>query len=192
MKFSDRELTLALVTGAAVLIGATALVAKPYLVETRELRTRQETMRQELEQDRELAESRERWAKDMDALRGMLEKFPADQSVESHWMSVMDKKAKQNGVTIGGRKAGEEKPVGDVFEMTIECRDWEGSLDALVHFLFELQSEGAMFDVRQLTVKPKGKNVFGGAFSLSCAYIKEGAKVTPVPVSEGRKPGRPQ
>ena len=187
MRFSDREMTLAVVTGSVLLIGGTVLAARPYLAEARDLRERQAAAFQELEQDRSLAEDKNRWAKEMDGLRGKLEKFPAEQRMDVHWLSVMDRKAAQQGVNIARRKAGEEKPAGDVFEMPIECSEWEGSLDALVHFLFELQSEGAMFDVRQLTVKPKGKNLFRGGFALSCAYVKEGVKGTPPPAAAGRR-----
>jgi hypothetical protein len=190
MRISDRELTLAVVSGAAVLIGVTILGARPFLVEARELRERQVTLRQDMEQDRTLAADKDRWMKEMDGLKGMLARFPAEQRMDVHWLSVMDRKAAQHSVSIVRRKAGEEKPAGEVFELPIECSDWEGSLDSLVHFLFELQSEGAMFDVRQLTVKPKGRNLFRGGFSLSCAYVKEGAKATSA-AGDGRKPSVP-
>ena len=63
--------------------------------------------------------------------------------------------------------------MGDVFELPIEVRDWEGSLEALVGFLFELQSQGAMLDIRHLVMKPNEKKVLRGRFVLYCAYTRE-------------------
>jgi hypothetical protein len=58
--------------------------------------------------------------------------------------------------------------------LPIECREWEASLDALVRFLFELQSEGAMLDIRQLLIKPRGQGILRGRFTLYCAYARAG------------------
>jgi hypothetical protein len=71
-----------------------------------------------------------------------------------------------------------------VYELAIDCREWEATLDPLVRFLFDLQSEGAMFDVRQLMIKPKGKGVLRGRFALYCAYTRE-ASERPAPRPEG-------
>ena len=73
---------------------------------------------------------------------------------------------------ISKRQPGEEKQQGEVYELPIECREWEGSLDAITHFLFDLQSEGAMMDIRHLLIKPKGEGVLGGRFWLHCAYTR--------------------
>jgi hypothetical protein len=61
-------------------------------------------------------------------------------------------------------------------------------LDAIVKFLYDLQSQGAMMDVRKLMMKPHGVAPQGGylmkgRFSLTCAYTKEGVS-TPTDVSK--------
>ena len=72
-------------------------------------------------------------------------------------------------------QVGAEKPVGDVFEIAIECKEWEGSLDALVHFLYDLESAGVMLDMRQMFMRPHPTNrgLLRGTFTLHCAYMRE-------------------
>jgi hypothetical protein len=174
---SDRELLLATVTGAVLLLGGSFLIARPKWEQMKVVREEQAQVRKELEEYRKLALEKDRWGKEMESVKGMLAKYPADQAMDVVWLSTMDNKARKNAVNITRRRAVEEKQVGDVYELPIECSEWDGSLAALTHFLFELQTEGAMFDVRQLTVRQvKGSGQLRGGFTLFCAYIKEGAK----------------
>jgi Tfp pilus assembly protein PilO len=191
MRVSDRELLLATVTGAAILLGVSYLFVKPKWEQMKSLREEQAGVRKEIEQYRSAAMEREKWQKEMESVKGMLAKYPADQAMDVVWLSAMDNKARKNGVNITKRKAGEEKQVGDVYELPIECSDWEGSLSALTHFLFELQNEGAMFDVRQLkATQVRGSGELRGGFTLFCAYIKEGARKQPPRGASGRQSPR--
>ena len=71
------------------------------------------------------------------------------------------------------RQVGEEEKHGDVYELPIDCRDWEATLDSLTHFLFDLQAENAMLDVRQLLIRPnKDASKLRGRFLLNCAYTR--------------------
>lgn len=190
MRVSDRELLLGTVTAAVVLLGGTYLLMKPKWEAMAAVREAQEQARTELEQYQTLALEKEKWNKEMESVRGMLAKYPVDQAMDIVWLSAMDAKARKNGVNITRRKAGEEKQVGDVYELPIECSEWDGSLASLTHFLFELQSEGAMFDVRELKItQVRGSGQLRGGFRLFCAYIKEGAK-KPSKGSASRLPPR--
>jgi len=106
----------------------------------------------------------------------MLPTLPAGRNTDVHWLELMDNMASKNGIKIIKRQAGEEKKMGEVYELPVECKEWEGSLDSMSHFLFDMQSEGGMLDIRQLLVKPTGKDVLRGRFTLYCAYMKEPQK----------------
>jgi len=97
----------------------------------------------------------------------------------------MDSVATRNGFTIARRQTGKEAEVGDVYELPIDCKDWEGSLESLVKFLYDLNREGAMLDVRQLYVRPSNKpGYLKGTFTLYCAYMRgdvEKEKPAPLP-----------
>ncbi len=132
MNVSSRELVLAILTGAVVLFGVTILVGRPKLAQLREIRQRQEQVAGEIQVYRSLAEQRGRWEKEQGALKGLMARFPAEQRMDTHWLSVMDQLASKNGLSIKRRNAKPEEQQGDVYRMMIECSEWEGTLDALV------------------------------------------------------------
>jgi hypothetical protein len=164
---------LLLVTVAVILFGGSFIMARPKIEQWKELRMEQSGIVADIEDNRELLKEKEKWEKQMAEVSKTLARLPAGQKVDVHWLSLMDRLAAKHGVLIRRRQAGEEKQERDIYELPIECRDWEASLDSLVHFLFDLQAEGAMLDVRQLSIKPKGKTQLKGRFSLSCVYTKE-------------------
>jgi len=110
-----------------------------------------------------------------DALREKMPVFPEGKSVDTYWLPIMDNTARANEVNIAQRSIGGEEDLGDVTELTLECRDWEGRLDALVWFLYDIETrKDAMMDIRAITIKPSSKNpgVLQGTFTLNCAYMR--------------------
>ncbi len=102
--------------------------------------------------------------------------FPEGKSVDTYWLPLMDSSASENNVNIAQRSIGKEENLGDVTELTIDCRDWEGRLDSLVWFLYDLETrKDAMMDFRALTIKPSSKNpgILQGSFTLNCAYMRQ-------------------
>jgi hypothetical protein len=173
MNVSSREMMLGILTGSIVLFGATILIGRPRVAQLGEIRQRQEQVNLEIQTYRALNGQRGRWDREQDALKGLMARFPAEQNMDVHWLSVMDRIAAKNGLSIMRRRANPEELQGDVHRMVIECPEWEGTLDALVKFLFDLQSEGAMFDVRQLRIKTGKRDILQGGFTLSCTYVKD-------------------
>lgn len=179
MKFTTREIVLALLALAVGLFGGTGLFIRPRLAEMQRMRTERTALRAEIEQDMRLVERRAGFAEQLAELSERLPVYPADKKMDIHWLSLMDSLAAKHGVQIAKRQAGEEVKNGDLYELGIECKQWEADLDSMVHFLFDLQEEGAMLNVQQLLIRPKGNNVLRGRFFLNCAYTKQ-----PVPTSE--------
>ena len=97
----------------------------------------------------------------------------SDQAVE-RLIAAVNRLAEANGVTLIKSQASPEKEVGGVYEKTIDC-DCEGSLESFVPFLHAIYSEGAMLDVRKLTMRPqtgKGGGGLRAGFTLCCAYMR--------------------
>ena len=112
-------------------------------------------------------------------LRDRMPIFPEGKSVDTYWLPIMDNTAAANNVNIAQRAIGGEENLGDVTELTLECRDWEGRLDSLVWFLYDLETrKDAMMDVRALTIKPNAKKpgILQGSFTLNCAYMRQAAE----------------
>ncbi len=172
MRITSREMTLGLVTLTVGLFGGTFLLARPRLVEWQRLGREQARLEREIRRDRELVEKRAEWASRFDALSEAMPQYGVNQKTDILWLSTIDAVARKHGLEIRRIEAGEERQQGDVYELPIECNEWEGTLDSLVHFLFDLQSRGAMLDVRFLLIKPRAGKVLRGRFSLSCAYTR--------------------
>jgi hypothetical protein len=173
VKVSPRESVLLLATVSIILFGVSFVMGRPKIERWKEVLAERAGLLSEVEGYRELLTDREKWENEMAEVSKILPRLAANQEVDVYWLSVMDRLAAQHGVIIRRRQAGEEKQERDIFELPIECREWEADLDPLIHFLFDLQKEGAMLDVRQLLIRPKGKTRLGGRFSLSCVYTKE-------------------
>jgi hypothetical protein len=159
-------------TGTAALFGGSVMLARPKIQEWKILNRRRMEILESIDKERVLIDRGDGWAKRLSALSSMLPQFPADKKMDIHWLAYMDTLATKHDVKIARRQAGEEKKMGDVYELPIECKDWEGELEPIVRFLFDLQSEGAMLDMRQLLVKPKAGRLLRGRFSLFCAYTR--------------------
>ncbi len=111
-------------------------------------------------------------------LRNLMPIFPEGRAVDTYWLPIMDNSAKANDVNIAQRSIGGETPIGEVTELTLECRDWTARLDSLVWFLYDLETrKDAMMDIRALTIRPSTKNpgYLQGTFTLNCAYMRQAA-----------------
>lgn len=179
MRISAREATLGLLTVGTALFAATGMMAGGKIQEWKTTVNELENTRKTIESSRRLLGQKQKWAGQFNQLRGMLPRYPADKkNIDTEWLRKMDAIAARHGLRITRREVREEKKMGDVYELPIECRDWEGSLEAIKDFLVDLEAEGAMLDMRQLMIKPKSHNVLRGRFSLFCAYTKEEKKPT--------------
>ncbi len=120
-----------------------------------------------------LIAARDEWNASYLKLRSLMPVFPYDKDVDTHWLNIMDTVASENSLSISRRQTGKEEEVGDVFELPIDCKNWSGTLESLVTFLYGLRKEGAMVEVRQLFVRPAATPGFlQGTFSLHCAYMR--------------------
>lgn len=173
MKMSTRELVLLFLTLTIGLFGGTAMLARPKLDEWRTLMKTQEDTADDIAKNEYLIAQRGRWSDRFNELKDQLPQYPADQNMDIHWMSVMEKLAQKNALAINKRQSKDEVQEGDVFELPIDCREWEGSLEAIVGFLVDLQSDGAMLDIREIVMKPNKEKILRGRFLLHCAYTRE-------------------
>ena len=93
--------------------------------------------------------------------------------MDLHWLSVIESVAARHQLQILRHEPGEERQQGPVYELPIFVRQWEGSIDALVRFLFDIEREGAMLDVRYLHIRPRDRTIRHGRLDIYCAYRRE-------------------
>lgn len=115
------------------------------------------------------------WDERYETEKAAMPSFPAGTDTDTHWLKVMDEMAAAHKVQISQRQGGKEEQVDDVYELPIEVRSWEGSLEALVKFMHELENtDKGMFSICALNFKPSSKKGYlRGSFTLKCAYMRE-------------------
>lgn len=177
MKVSRREIILAISAVTVSLYGSSMLLARERVETWRGLLGQRRVMLEQIESDKRLVGQKEVLSAKLEELSGMLPCYPADMKMDVHWLAVMDNLAAKHDFKITKRKPGKEEKIGDIYELSIVVphEGWNGSLDAIVHFLFDLQREGAMLDIRRLSIRAKPGGLLGGSFSLYCAYTRENA-----------------
>lgn len=175
MNIAPREKALAAMTIVVLLFGLLGLTAKKRIEKWRDLYSQYDINSQKLAHHRLLIENRAEWETRYAELKDLMPVFPADKAVDTFWLGTMEGAASKNDLSIVKRQVGAEKLAGDVHEFTIECRDWEGNIESLIKFLYDLQSAGVMLDMRQLFMRPhpSGRGLLRGSFTLSCAYMRE-------------------
>lgn len=173
MNLNPRETRLALITLLAVLGGLSFWLVEPRYEAWRRdqdeaalLLRRQVTAQRLLDQSEEL-ESR------LAALREELPQHPQGTDVTAQILRNLQQFADQHNFTLLRREPEPERQIGDLYELAITCT-WEGDLTALVRFLYALQAQGAIVDVRQLTVSPVqgAPGQLRGALTVDYAYSR--------------------
>jgi len=162
------------VTLLALLFGSLGMTARKRLEVIRQKADYVAALTRTNAAERVLIELGPQWHERYNQVRDQMPVFEPGRQVDTYWLSRMDTLATQYGVQILRRQVGREELVGDVYEFSIECREWEGTLDAFVRFMFAMQTEGAMLDVRDLLIRPhpSAANLMRGSFVLYCAYMR--------------------
>ncbi|HMP77739.1 MAG TPA: type II secretion system protein GspM [Kiritimatiellia bacterium] len=153
MKLSARELILAAATGAVVLIGGAWYFGAPAMDAWTAARGDVRKTRDDQRLAERLIQQRPEWEARYAELRARIPQYGANDPVTADMLRTVKRLADEHGVSITRIEPDKEKVTGDLSEVAIDCA-WDGELDALVRFLYAVQSHPAILDVRQLTVAP--------------------------------------
>ncbi len=127
------------------------------------------------ERECRLIGEKQKWNDAYEDEKAQMPTFAFGKTTDTTWLQKMDELAEKHHISISQRQGGSEVEKGDVLELPIDVRNWEGALESLVKFLHELEntSEG-MFDMGSLSFKPSSKKGYlRGSFTLTCAYMRE-------------------
>lgn len=183
MSISNREILLSWFVGLLILASASYWFIAPRVRIWQEIKESRKQVAERIALSNRLLQSQGQWTKRIDALKTKLTKYAADKDATADYLKVMERVAKESGLNLVQRRPQKEKQHGDLYELAIDCT-WEGTLEALVRFLFALERENVTMDVEDLTVSlmPGGKGQVKGNFVLICVYVREGA-----PPAAGKK-----
>lgn len=122
-----------------------------------------------------LISQKDMWTDAYKVEKARMPAFEFGEATDTKWISKLCIIAEKNHIVISNLQGGKEIKAGDVLELPIEVKNWEGSLEALVKFMYELENtEEGMFDIKQINIRPSNKKGYlKGSFVLTCAYMRE-------------------
>ncbi len=175
MKLNPREAALTWATLVVALAALSWWFGAPYAQQWRDLEEAHARLAQREEVAREYLARRASWQARLDDLRGQLPRHPPEKDVTADLLKMLEQTSQRQGLSLTRREPERERAVENLAEVSINCT-WEGSLDALVRFLYAVQSQGAMLDVSQLSAQPVrgATGRLKGSFTLNGAYLREG------------------
>lgn len=125
--------------------------------------------------ERRMIADRDQWRQAYEDEKAAMPTFEEGKATDTTWQRKVEEIAKRNHISITQSQTGHEIVAGDVLELEIDVRNWEGALESLVRFMHELENtDDGMFDVKSLNFKPSSKRGYlRGSFTLTCAYMRE-------------------
>lgn len=171
---SVREQRLIIITLLVILYAVLGFTLRGRLDNWRAARKQAGELRTQITDRRMLIGSWQTWDNLYADLSSLMPLFETETKVETYFYKIMDDAAAKTDMSITRRRVRSEELKGDVHEIAIECTDWRGTIDALVKFLYELQKNGVMLDVRSLFIRPESNNPANlqGSFTLYCAFMR--------------------
>jgi hypothetical protein len=121
------------------------------------------------------------WTEAYENEKARMPMFESGKATDTTWLSMMDALATKHHISVAQRQGGKETEAGDVMELEVDVKNWEGALESLVKFMYELENPDetderikGMFDIKTLNFRPSPKKGYlKGSFTLTCAYMRE-------------------
>lgn len=131
--------------------------------------------RETYQKETKLISEKRKWTEAYEAEKAAMPTFEAGKATDTTWRRKLDEIAEKHHFLIASAQTGKEVEAGDVLELPIEVKSWEGCLESLVKLMHELENTNeGMFDITQLSFKPSSKKGYlRGSFTLNCAYMRE-------------------
>ena len=126
--------------------------------------------------EEKLISEKRHWVGAYESEKAAMPMFDEGEATDTTWLSKVDSIAKKNLVLIAQINAGAEEQHDNVYELPIEVKNLEGSLEALVKFMHELENtKEGMFDVKSINLQPNRSKpgYLKGSLSLTCAYMRK-------------------
>jgi hypothetical protein len=174
MKISKREMVIGVAALVTILFGFTYWVAGSSFAEQRTLTEERERLERQIKLHTRILEEKETWMDRLGELQEQLPVYAPNVSVTGEILKNIKRIADQNQLDLTKSRSEPEKQVGSLYELSVTC-DWEGELEALVHFLYEIHTQGIRYDIRDLNVRPDAKRIgiLRGGMTIDCAFLRE-------------------
>ena len=173
---SQAERTLMAVVGVVVLYAIAVAVWFLYADDAwGKARRRYEDAAKTCAKEKRLIGEKSQWEDAYEAEKAQMPTFDAGKATDTAWLRKMEEVAQRNLILLGQHNADAEIDADDVKELPLKASGCEGSLEALVKFMHELENtDDGMYSISQLRLKPSKKQGYLNLdFTLNCAYMRE-------------------
>lgn len=182
MSLTRREMILVGATTTVVVGLVSWVIAAPQIAKIRTAHAAVAKLQNERTVLEKLINQRGAMERQIAELRAQLPRFRQDEQVSAQILLQVRRIAEENQLTVSRLEPSAEVPIGDLSEVAIECT-WDGTLDSVTRFLYAVQAQGAMLDVRQLSVQPAQNTTQAGRlrgnFKMFYAFMREKAGPKP-------------
>jgi Tfp pilus assembly protein PilO len=180
VKISKRETILVLVTLTAVLFGLTYWLAGSRIETQKTIGEEKARLLRQIELHRRILAAQTNWNSRLTELQAQLPVYDSNISITAELLKEIKRTADQYQLDLVRTQPYREEQIGSLYELGVSC-SWRGELEALVRFLYELQTQGIRFDVRQINIQPDAgqEGILKGSMIIDCAYRKGTARAVP-------------
>jgi len=189
MKLSSRELILACATGVILILGVSFLAGAPLVRTWRDARTQRTRLASQKAVAERLVAMRPQWESRYREMRERIPVHGPTAPVTAEMLKMIKRLADENQVSLSRIEPDKEKNIGDLYEVAIDCT-WDGTLEAVVRFLYAVQTQGAILDIRQMTVGPAqgAPGRLKGNFTVFVAFSRSAATPQGAPAAAPEAP----
>lgn len=171
MNLSKRETIIGLITLFAILFGLTYWLAGSKIEEQRDMAETKTRLIRQIKLNKKIIADQGSWTGRLAELHAQLPVYDQRVSVTGEILKMIKNMADKNQLDLTKSRSDREKKVGTLYELSVIC-EWEGELDALVHFLHDIHTQGIRFDIKEIGIKPDAKRagILRGDMVIDCAY----------------------
>lgn len=172
------------VTVAVIAFGVLGAFAKGQMQKIRDRRDSIRNLSVLREEQKRMVSEAPLWSAEYGAVRHLMPVFPPGEQVRDTLRRTLVEAANRHGIEITQHDSPKDEiPFAGAFELPIGVRKWEGTLSALLDFVYDLENNGAMMEFRDLRVQSeKGRQgILSGSFVIHSVYMRA-SDAAPVPV----------
>ncbi|QHI70459.1 hypothetical protein [Tichowtungia aerotolerans] len=171
MKISRREMLIGILTLFIALFGLTYWLGGSRIAEHKAIIEEKEKLLRQIQLHKRIIAEQGSWTNRLSELQSQLPVYDRKVSVTGEILKEIKSMADGTGLDLTKSRANREKQVGTLYELSVIC-DWEGELEELVRFLYQVNEQGLRFDIRELSVRPDAKRagILRGDMIIDCAY----------------------
>ena len=174
MKISEREMWLILITYVSIMIFFLFIYINNKNEDYKNNEIEINSINSKILSNNKFINMNSIWENELIILEKKLKKFEKNEkSVSPQLMQEIKKIASSNGVNITRNQPFDEKPIGDLFEIGINCT-WNSNLESLILFLAELQKNNLRYNIKTINIMPDTKDSkLKGNMIIECAFMKK-------------------